>query len=53
MYIYTVLSDGEIITVSNNIQDAIKDLETMLSISAYEADNEYVHFNVKIETWEI
>lgn len=53
MYIYTVLKDGEIVTVNNNIQDAIKYLETSLSVSAHEADNEYVHFKVEIETWEI
>ena len=53
MYIYTVVKNGEIVTVDNDIQEAIKSLATNLSCSAHELDNEYVHFQVEIETWEI
>lgn len=53
MYIYTVVKDGRIFAVDNNIQELIKTLATNLSFSAHGLDNEYVHFQIEIETWEI
>lgn len=55
MRIYTVVEDGEVVTVEVNLKELIKTLYNRLMIEANEKEMEDDYFDrsIKIESWTV